>query len=204
MREYRIGTDFGDTEAECPGFVDGAADHFGTDPLGHRHRFAGDHAFIHIRGTFDDLTVDRDLLARANEHDITGGHLVERDFQGFTVTLDARRFGLQPNQPFYRLRGSPLGASLQRAPKQNQRNDHRGGFEIDVGGTLRQHLRNESGHHRVAISRRGTHRHQRVHVRGTAQQCRHALAEEAQAGPKQHQRGKHELQIRIALFTQNP
>ena len=45
----------------------------------HRHRLAGDHGFIDEGGAFDDLAVDRDLLAGADLDDVAGEHLIERD-----------------------------------------------------------------------------------------------------------------------------
>lgn len=56
------------------------------------------------------------------------------------MPLDARDLGLKADEPFDGLRGTPLGARLQHASEQDQRDDDGGGFEINVGGALRQHL----------------------------------------------------------------
>ena len=69
----------------------------------HRHRFPADHALVDIGGTFDNLTVEGNFLARTHQHHIPGCHLIEGQFKGFTVALYACGFGLQPDQTFDRL-----------------------------------------------------------------------------------------------------
>ncbi|MNG10950.1 hypothetical protein D3C84_944490 [compost metagenome] len=143
LRQHRIGTDLGHAETERAGFVDRAADNFGAYAFCHRHRLTADHALVNIRGAFHNLAVDRNFLARTHEHDVTGGYLIEGNFNGFAVSLDPCGLGLQPHQPLDGLRGLAFGARLQRAPEQDQGHDHRRGFEIDVGGALWQHLRDK-------------------------------------------------------------
>ncbi|MNJ42940.1 hypothetical protein D3C77_379240 [compost metagenome] len=169
LREHGVGADLGDAETERAGLVQRTADDFGAHPFRHRHRFAADHALVNIRGAFHDLAVDRNFLARAHEHNVIDGDLIERNLDAVAIALDPRGLGLEPDQAFDRLRGFALGPRLEGAAEQDQGDDDHGRFEIDVSRALRQHLRCEGGDHRIAIGCSGTDRDQRVHVRGTAQ-----------------------------------
>ncbi len=199
LRQHRVPAHLGDAETEGTGGVERTAHNFRAHGLGHRHRLTGDHAFVDIGGTLHHRAIDRHLLAGADQHDVAQGDLLKGHFDGLTTALHARGPRLQPHQPLDRLRGTALGPRLERAPEQDQGHDDDRRFEVDIRRARRQYAWCEGRDHGIAIGCRGTERDQRVHVGGAAQQCRHALAEEAQARPEQHQRGQRELQVPAGL-----
>ncbi len=66
LRQHCVGPDPGHAKTECPGLVDRAANHFSASSFMHRHRFPADHALVDIGGTFDNLAVEGNFLARTH------------------------------------------------------------------------------------------------------------------------------------------
>src|SRR5690606_5063749 len=77
--------------AERARAVDRAADHRIAHGLLDRQRLARQHALVHRARARDDLAVDRDALARTDQHDVTPADQLDRDVDLAAVTLDARR-----------------------------------------------------------------------------------------------------------------
>ena len=179
LRNQRIGTHLGSAEGEGTVPVDRAADDFGACHLGHRHRFARDHRFIHIGGTIKHQTVNGHLLAGANHDHIAGHNILQRHVNRFTIAQHAGRLGLQANEPLYRLAGAALGARFQKTAEQDQRDDNRRRLIIDIGRASRQDLGHKGGDHRKSPGGGGAQHDKRIHVRRQPQKRWYALFEEA-------------------------
>lgn len=85
-------------EAKRAGGVERATGDFNTLGLFHRHRFAGNHGFVHVAATVSDHTIYRHLLARADGNDVAHLHFLDRDFHLFAVANNPRRFRHQFQQ----------------------------------------------------------------------------------------------------------
>ena len=136
--------------------------------------------------------VGRNALARTDQHDVADAHVVDIDVDGRAVALDARGLRLKTRQRADRLGGAALGARLQKAAEQNQRDDDDRGFVIDIDRAFGKEMRQEGRDHRIEIGAERARRDQRVHVRLAAQQRRNALDEEDEAGAEENDRGAKE------------
>jgi hypothetical protein len=168
----------------------------------HRHRLAADHRFVDVALAIDHLAIHRDAFARAHVDDVTAGDLFQRQLDHAAVAAYAGGLGLQRQQTLDGLGGTSLGLGLEHAAEQDQGDDHRRCFVVDVDRAGRQQAWRERGHQREPVGCQRAHRDQRVHVRGGAQQRRDALLVEATARQHQHQRGQHELQQPAVLRAQ--
>src|SRR3546814_11422379 len=78
LRQHGVGADLGGAEAEAASLVDGAADDWIAVAFRDGNRLAGNHRLVDEGGALGDLTVHRDLVARADDDDIADGHRLER------------------------------------------------------------------------------------------------------------------------------
>src|SRR5690606_793386 len=95
--------------------VHGAADDRTAGGLLHRHRFAGDHRFVHPASALDHVTVDRHAFAGTHLDQVAGGDLGDRDVDHAAVAPHVGHDRLQAEQALDRLRGAALGARLHVA-----------------------------------------------------------------------------------------
>ena len=179
--------------------------------LGHRHGFARDHRLVDRRAAFDQLAIDRDLLARAHPEPIADGDGVERHFLVAAVGLQApRRLGREIEQGADRARGLLARAQLEHLAEQDENGDDGGGFEIDGDRAVRaaKGRREQAGQQdrddAVEPRHAGAHRDQREHVQVAGEERLPAAHEERPARPQHHRRGEHELQpVRPVLAEQH-
>ena len=109
--------------------------------------------------------------------EVAGENGGDRHVHLAAVAHDAGRARLQPDELAHGVAGLALGARLEQAAEEDQRDDERGGVEVHrlaEAGVL-ERLREEHAGDAVQVGRRGAHGDQRVHVRAEAV---------AQAGPR--------------------
>ncbi len=115
--------------------------------------------------------VGRDPLAGHHLDPVAGTQLGHRDPPDLESAPGerlhpARLPRLQRREPGHRLGGPPLGGGLHVAPHQDQRDDHRGGVEVDLAAG--EHLPDAVGERRP-----GAQRDERVHVEPAVAQAGH-------------------------------
>ena len=100
----------------------------------HGKRLAAQHAFIDIGIAFANRTVHGDLLPGPNGQKVADPDAADRYLRQRTVRSDDDRiFRLQTDQLFQRSGGIAFSLLFERAPQQDEGDDHRRSFEIDVG-----------------------------------------------------------------------
>ncbi|OIQ63443.1 hypothetical protein GALL_550160 [mine drainage metagenome] len=165
LRQQGVGPDLGGAETEGPGLVDRSADHGRPRPLFHRHGFAADHGLVDEGAAIEDLAIDGDAFAGADDHEIAGADRLDRQFDILSPALHPGGLGLQVQQTLDRFARASLGAGLEPAAEQDQGHDHGGGFEVDVVRSGGQRPGKERRHKRICPGRGGAQHHQAVHVR---------------------------------------
>ncbi len=113
LGEHRVRADLGRADPQRAGAVDRRSDHGVAGPFGHRHRLAGDHRFVHGRGSGQHGRVDGDLLPGTNHHLITHDDVLDGDFGLDAIANDARGARLQAEQGLDRLTGTGFRACLE-------------------------------------------------------------------------------------------
>ena len=94
--------------------------------LGHRQRFAGDGAFIHLAGAIGDHPVQRHPRARPQQQMIAHRHLCHRNLVKTAVAAQPQRgFRPQRHQRIHRRPRPPHSAMLEHARRREQRQQHR-------------------------------------------------------------------------------
>ena len=143
--------------------------------------------------TVQQFAIDRDPLARAQADDVAGPDLVDGQIAQPAVAFDLGRIRGEVHQPPDRLPGLALGARLQPAAQQDQRDDDGGAFVIDMARALGQQARREGGDDGIKKGSRRSQHHEAVHLGRAAQQRRHAVAIEDAPRPGQNGSGQQEL-----------
>ena len=151
LRQHRVAADRRGPDREGALLVHGSGHDLAAARLGHRDRFAGDHRLVDIAFALDDFTIDRDTVAGADLHDVAGQHRIDRQIDRLAVAADTRGLGLKSDQPLDRFRSAPLGAGLEQPAEQDQGDDNRGGFIIDVHRPSGQEARREGRHQRIEV-----------------------------------------------------
>src|SRR5579862_1268191 len=118
---------------EGAGAVDGCPDDSAFGRFLHRHGFAADHRFVDRAVAFENHPINRDLFAGADAQAISRLHLLQSDVL-FTAVApeEPRGFRAQVKQRPDGGAGSAAGAQFHDLPKQYQRSDRRGGFEVKI------------------------------------------------------------------------
>ncbi len=199
LRQHGGAADGRCPEGKGPRLVYGAANHLAAGRFSDGDRFAGDHRFIDIAVAIDHFAVHGDTLARPHLDDVAGDNVRNVHLLNPSVAAHACRFGLQADQAFDGFGRPSLGAGLQEAAEQNERDDDCRSFEVDVDRPRRKERRRECGDERIEIGCHGADGDQRVHVGGAAQQCGKALLIETDARNEQHKRGQSELDVPVPL-----
>jgi hypothetical protein len=133
-----------------------------------------------------DGAIDGDALSGLDEYEVANTHLVDRHFRENIAALDPRGLRLQRDESRDGFGGAAFGARLQIPSKQNQSDDCRGGFEVDVRRTSGQDFWGERCQARKAVCGQCPYGNQRVHVRRSTQQGRDAVTNEHKTGAGQH------------------
>ena len=188
--QHAVGTERGRAIAERTRAVDGAARHAIAGALGDRHRFAGDHRLVHGAFAGDDVAIDRNTLTRPDEYNVALPHLLDRHVEVAAASLDSRTLGLEPRERAQSRRGGPLGARLERAPREDERDDDDDRFVIDVGchAMSREQARRDRRDRGVEERRACANGDERVHVGRAPAKPRPSTHVELAARPHHHER----------------
>ncbi len=191
LRQQRVAADLVGAHDKTARLVQRARDHARTLLLGDGQGFAGHQGFVECGTAFEDLAVDRNLLARPHAQFVAGREGIDLDFVVVAVVVDAPR-GLrrQPQQRLDRARGRLACAQLQHLSKQHENGDDSGGLEIDGNRATmaaeagREGLRDDRPDQAIDIGHPGADRDQREHVEMARDQRLPAAHEEWPARPQ--------------------
>jgi hypothetical protein len=164
LGEHRVLADAGRPEAEGARLVDRRPDDGVPRLLRHRDRLARDHRLVDRRATLDDLAVNGDLLAGANDYDVSPLDLLDRHFLLAPVAKDAGRSGLEADELPDRLARSRLRPRLDQAPEHDQGEDDADDLVVDLAQVLGEGTGNERDDEAVEEGGRRPDRDERVHV----------------------------------------
>ncbi len=156
----------------------------------HGQALAGEHALVDAGLAAGYQAVDRYALACAHHEYIADLHARDRHFDERAIALHARGLRLQADKRLDRGRGPQLCARFEQLAHQDQRDDHRARFEVDML-MVQAEQRHDGGQ---AVGRARAQRHQHVHVGAAAAQGLVSADVEAPADPELHRRGERELQ----------
>ena len=161
-------------ESPCP--VQSGAEDLVAGALLDGQALAGQHGLIDRALAAPHDPVHRNLLARPNEDEIAGSDLVDRYVLLAAVPDYSRRLRLQAHQAADGVSRARLGSRFQQAAHQEERDDDRGGLEIDrrhrsVRGVRGDQLRRGRGDRAIEVGGAYTKRDQGVHVGGTMLQA---------------------------------
>lgn len=143
-------------------------DHFVADTARHRFCFAAEHGFVDMRTAFDHFAIHRDFFAGTHQQFIARLDGFQRHILKGAVAPHPCRARAQADQMADRIAGASPRPCFQITTEQDQRHDHRCGFEVHIVSATRQPVRHKRGHHRITPGGGGADHHQRVHVRGQA------------------------------------
>src|SRR6267143_833351 len=149
------------------------ADHLVADLLGDGHGLPSQHRFIHRRGAIGDDAVHGDLFAGLHDHEIARDHRLDRDVGLLALAHHVRRAGAEPGKAPDRFRGTALGAGLEQPPEQDQRDDGRHRFVVDVRRVsgAGEHAGGERGDERIQVGRARAYGDECVHIGGAVLQA---------------------------------
>ncbi len=122
---------------------------------------AREHRLVDGRFALDDDAVGRDLLPRTDDEEIADRELGDRNGDLHAVPEHACLLGAELEERADRRARAPPRSSLEIAPEQDQRRDHGGDLEVDVGVGDHGERRD-----RPAPRRKRADRDERVHRRG--------------------------------------
>ena len=156
--------------------------------------------FVDGGAAFDDLAVDRNLVAGPHPQLIAHRHRVERYVLVAAIRLDPpRRLGGEFEQRADRTGRRLARPQFQHLAEQHQHGDDGGGLEIHrhravvAAERRRKRIRHKRRHDAVDVRDAGAHRDQREHVEIARDQRLPAAHEERRARPQHHGRGEREL-----------
>ena len=207
-----LGADAGGAHDEPAAHVHAPADHGVALGDLDGHRLAGEHARVDGRGTLDDDTVGRDLLAGPDDEAVADHDLLDRHAHLAAAAHDRRLRRGQPHQRVQRGPGAPAGACLRVAAGEHERGDPGGDLEVQVrlatrggqGDAGRVSVSGctcaaeQEGVERPAVRGQRPHRDEGVHRGGRVPQVRQRGAVERQRAPPdddRRQRERHPLPV---------
>jgi hypothetical protein len=169
----------------------GAAPHLAAPMRGHRQRLAGQRRFVDDGLVAQDETVDRDNLARANEHDISRDDVVDRHrFQAILAT-DERHPRRPLDERAQLAPRAPVGHLLERVAAREHERDHRPGEVLAEGERAGHRDERDRIHADIAAHDHPRHRdrqrHEQKRRRGRPGQVRRRVdPEHVQHQPAHH------------------
>ena len=191
--QHGVGPDRAHPNEHAAVAVDAATRERSARRLGHRQRLAGEHRFIELGAAFLQHAVYGHALAGQHDHAVTDQQLQHGHVGLFAVFQNhMRQRRPQRMQSANRGSGLALGARLQPFTQHHQRNDDRGGLEIQV-----RHAAGLSAPpqpHRQTPARTRANGHQQIHVAGTRLERMPAGPVKARAQHKLHRCGQAKLQ----------
>ena len=192
-RQRRFGTDRRRAHEQAAFAIDIAA----GDPVAgffrDRQRFAADQGFVGVAAPFEHFAVHRKTFPRQHDDDIANAHLRHRHFGFASIgTAHARRRRPQRLQRPDRFGGLALGPRLEPLAHQDERDDHRRGFEVQRRFAVVR-LGKDQVVNRQAVTGTGAQRDQQVHVAGAGAQRLPAGTVETRTQPELYRRGQREL-----------
>ena len=184
----------------------------------HGNALAGQRRFVDRAFTLEHNAVHGNALAGANDEAIARAHLLNRYDRFLPASNHRRRARRELHQPLQRVGRAALRASLEHFANGNQRQDHCGGFEIEIhhiihdGFRVAAHLRAGHLEQRVsAVNERGgcTEGYERIHVRRAMKQALETAYEEFlvdyhHGDCQKHLRKSHRNVIALIEFRQRP
>ena len=125
-------------------------------------------------------------------HEVAGHDLGHRHVGLAAVAQHAGRLGLQADERADGQAGLPLGARLQHAAEEDERDDEGGRVEVHrrAQAVMGEEAGEEHAGGAVDVGRRRAHGDERVHVRGGVAGGRPGAAVELGADPELHRRGQ--------------
>src|SRR5262249_31591338 len=131
LGKHRVGADSFRPENKTTGSIDGPACHFGAGRFLDRNGLARDHGFVDGTLAFENLTIDRYLLARAHTDSVSNRDLLDGNILLDSLCLnDTCRFRSKAEQ---RLDGTGCPAArskFENLAKQYKRGDNGRGLEV--------------------------------------------------------------------------
>ncbi|MNM73950.1 hypothetical protein D3C81_856970 [compost metagenome] len=190
-RQHGLAAQRGGADAQHAFAVDRAAGDLVARGLGHRQAFPGDQRLVGMALAVEDFAIHRETLAGAHQYLVTQAQF--GDCHIFFAAI-AQASGALRAQGFEGADGGgglPFGAAFQVFAKQDQGDDHRAGFEIQVwhgaGGGGQPEVEAQTvagagaeGDQQVHVAAAGFHRLPRGNI-------------EARAEDELHRRGEKEL-----------
>ena len=169
-----VGAHFIGLDVEVTALVQGTGKHLVPLFLDHRHRFAGEHALIHVGAAVYDHAIHRNAAAGFDGHHIAGTHIL--------------RFRLQADERTDSRRSAVLGPFFQKTPKQDERHDHGGRFKIEVRlePPRSPDLREQQVKDREKIGDAHGKGHQRIHVGASMAHSAESGLVKTPAAPEDH------------------
>jgi len=148
-----------------------------------RDRLAREHRLVDRRLAFDDHAIRRDLLSGSHHEEIAHREVGDRYGDLHTVAQHTRLLRAELEE---RTNGRPRptpGASLESTPEQDQRRDHGGDLEVDVGV-----VDDEQRCNRPPPRSEGADRDERVHRGRAVARVEHGGPMEVESSPEDDRR----------------
>ena len=193
LSQHRRGSDLLRPKVEAALLVDRSGENFRSGLLMHGKRFAAQHAFIDIGVAFANRTVHGDLLPGSNGQEIADPDAADRNLRLRTVRSDDDRiFWLQTDQLFQRSGGIAFSLLFERAPQQDEGDDHRRSFEIDVRfhSPREPELRKNEVEQTEQVGDARTQCDQRIHRGRTVAQLLPGIHEKSASQPEDDRSGQ--------------
>ncbi len=168
LRQHALGSHCRRFELESARSIDGGAD----DPIAglfvDGNGFAREHRLVDRASAGEDASIHREPLARADDDEIAGAHLRDRDVHLGAAAAHARDRGLQPGELPERGQGLHLGSGLERVAQQQQRQNEDDRLVVDVGAgpAGQEQAGRQCRRQRIREGRAGADGDQDVHVGG--------------------------------------
>ncbi|MCY1422380.1 hypothetical protein D9M71_380570 [compost metagenome] len=142
-----------------------------TGFLHHWYRLTGQHGFIDGALALQHDAIDRDLLSRTDPQVVPRMHVGQGNVFLAAIGVDTPRgLGGEPEECLDGGGGLRARFQLKHLPQQGQRDDHRGGFEVNADATVlhegrRKGLRDQGRGHAVEVGGCRPKANERPHVR---------------------------------------
>ena len=175
LRQGGVVAHAGGTEAEGAILIDGGGDDRIALSLFYGDAFPGDGGLVQIAVSLRDHPIHGNAHAGTDNHDVSRHDLFSGNGDFFTVPDDDCGFGSQVHQLAQRVGGFGFGAGFQIFSHRHQRQNHGGGFKIELMGIVMYQFhvivakpRSQTIHGENSINKGSgrTDGHQGVHVRG--------------------------------------
>ncbi len=201
-RKESVGADAVGLESEGSGAIHSCPGHGRAGRFRHGRGLAGDHRFVDMRRPAHNDAVGWNPIARTHEHHVADAHLLRRNVERLAATLDVSDARRQRGERGDGSGRPTFGARLQQSAQKDERDDHAGGFVIDLSRAGGQQLRGEGRNGGKEIGAGRADRDERVHIRRAAEKRRESLFEEDASGEGEQQARQDEGEILRRLVSE--